>query len=56
MANTISNRDIEQIEKGISKLLTDNKSANSISDRDVAELKKMLKRNDGGIARKTRNF
>ena len=40
----------------IPKYLKDSETANSISNRDLKLLEKMLNRNDGGIAKKTRTF
>ena len=56
-ANSISNRDVKRLEEMLRK-----GSANSISNRDVKLIEEaysdsgFLKRNDGGIARKTRTF
>ena len=59
-ANTISNRDAQRLRKMLAEAapetLGTRQSANVISNRDVKQLERMLKRNDGGIARKTRNF
>ena len=61
-ANTISNKDLETLEKTYLQedaLRSDGDetaSPNSISNRDVKILEEALKRNDGGMARKTRVF
>ena len=57
-ANTISNKDLETLEKMYLQedALRSTRSANTISNRDVQILEEALKRNDGGMARKTRVF
>ena len=59
-ANTISDRDAQRLRKRLAEAVPETlgtrQSANVISNRDVKQLERMLKRNDGGIARKTRNF
>ena len=60
MSSTISDRDVQRLRKkrrsAVPRELPDTQSANVISNRDVKQLERMLKRNDGGIAKKTRNF
>ena len=60
MSNTISDRDVQRLRKRLSNAVPQElgatQSANVISNRDVKQLERMLKRNDGGIAKKTRNF
>ena len=59
-ANTISDRDVQRLRRRLSNAVPQElgatQSANVISNRDVKQLERMLKRNDGGIAKKTRNF
>jgi len=57
---TISDQDQKAVRKKLQKLipkkLRSTRSANTISNRDVKILEEALKRNDGGMARKTRVF
>jgi hypothetical protein len=59
-ANTISDRDVQRLRKkrrnAVPKKLSATQSANTISNKDVEQLERMLNRNDGGIAKKTRCF
>ena len=59
--NSISNRDLKMLEDEFMRKKTGGqrkatRSANSISNRDLKMLEEMLKRNDGGMAMKTRVF
>ena len=61
-ANSISNKDVKTIKKlfnseeEVRRFLLDKARKSSISNKDVKILEEGLKRNDGGIARKTRVF
>ncbi len=59
-ANTISDRDVQRLRRrrrnAVPQELGATQSARVISNKDVKQLERMLNRNDGGIAKKTRNF